>query len=177
MELSEYLPLLPADMARYVLEQLRQTLPPPVPDTPEARAEREHRSFCAIAELRPANAADAMLASQIVLASAVAADCLRRAEACGDDVRVANANRSLARQFLREEKAARKLLQQIQKANAARKRVPWPIKALRPGLWERDPTAPPPRGAPPLDAKARAERAARIRAIDLRVIETPPTRH
>jgi hypothetical protein len=172
MSISDFLPELPATIARTTLEQLRSALPLPIPDTPENRASRDQAAFGAVAALRPANAADAVLAIMIVAAQAHASECLRRADELRHDPRMVGRLRTLANRMMREALSSLDLLRECQR------------RAPRPAAGR--PPAPPLPGAPQCEVSrpapqaaddAAQKRAARIRALDLRVIETPPTRH
>ena len=71
---------IPAPLARHeIYAALRDYLPPPSPDTPEARAIRDERAIAAAIALRPANPAEAELAAQIVGADFHAKDALAAA--------------------------------------------------------------------------------------------------
>jgi hypothetical protein len=61
----------------HLIHTLGKSLPPPSPDTPEARFQRDQAAIAQIAALCPANAAEAALAAQFVAASEQAMDCLR----------------------------------------------------------------------------------------------------
>src|SRR5271165_4822292 len=102
MRISDYLPSLPAAIASTMLEDLGSALPPPIPDTPENRAIRDHAAFAAIAALRPDNAADAMLATMIVAGQAHASECMRMAGVTRQDFRRADQYRTLAKRMMRE---------------------------------------------------------------------------
>jgi hypothetical protein len=166
MRIADYLPGLPATIATTMLEELRAALPLPVPDTPENRAARDHAALIAVAVLHPTNAADLILARSIVAMHAHAADCLRQADTLRHDPRMADRLRTLGNRMTRESLATTALLRTCQ-ADAAKRAA-------------RQPPSPPPRILAPLPrdaADAREQRAARIRALDLRLIETPPTMH
>jgi hypothetical protein len=61
----------------HLIYALGKSLPPPGPDTPEARYRRDRAAIAQIAALCPANAAKASLATQFVAASEQAMGCLR----------------------------------------------------------------------------------------------------
>jgi hypothetical protein len=65
----------------HLIHILDTSLPPPISDTPEARAERNSAAITQIAALCPANAAEAALAAQFVAANAQAMECLRLTQA------------------------------------------------------------------------------------------------
>jgi len=180
MRSTEYLPGLPATIASTLLEQLRSALPAPIPDTPGNRATRDHDAFAAVAALRPDNAADALVATMIVAQQAHASECLRMAGLMGQDPGMADRYRTLGNRMMRDSLSSLDLLRKCQ-GGAARQAVNPPPTAFRPAGPPRDVSLPTQREAPRPAAQpaadARQQRAARIRALDLRVIETPPTRH
>lgn len=57
------IPDLPATVTREVFATLRCLLPPPVTDTPEARADREETAMASVIALYPADAFEADLAA------------------------------------------------------------------------------------------------------------------
>ena len=70
---------LPADAYYQLIHTLRLTLPPPLTDSPEDLARRDHAAIARIAALHPANATEADLAGLYVAASEQWKDCLRLA--------------------------------------------------------------------------------------------------
>jgi hypothetical protein len=179
MSITNLLPHLPPFIAQHSLDDLRKALPLPIPDTPETREARDRAAFAAVAALRPADAADAMMAVSIVLAQAHAADSMRLAHETRDP-RQAERWRALSRQSMNNVRAGLRLLEKIQ-ASRRKQAVQRQAQAPRPDtalchapLPENPPRQPPP--ARPGDT-ARAERESRLRALDLRTIETPSTRH
>ena len=73
-------PNTPAPLARHeVYAALCDYLPPPSPDTPEARAIRDERAIAAAIALRPADSAEAQLAAPVVGADFHAKDALAAA--------------------------------------------------------------------------------------------------
>jgi len=164
MRITEILPNLSPDVARYTLDTLLAALPPPVPDTPENRAKHAELTFAAFASLRPANPVEAMLAAQVLASSAQVAYLLRLAAQPGLDPRTARQARTQAGSMARCERDALRMLQDSQKARSA-----------VPATW---PPAPPePTQAERRAAEAAKQRAARIRALDLRLIDPPPSIH
>ena len=117
MSIDQRLPNLPAGIASHTLETFRDALPPPVPDTPENRAARDELAVAAFVALRPSDAFEAMLAVQIVLQEAHAADCLRLAAQHGADPAIARRNRALAGTMM---KLARSELRTLRSRQAAR---------------------------------------------------------
>ncbi len=187
MRATEFLPNLPAAVAGETLNTLRATLPPPAIDTPENRDARDVTAMAELAALRPADLVELMVATQIVLAEAHAAACLRLAARPGVDFNIARRNRALAASFSRCSQDERRFLLRRQAARAQPKAGKQPASAPRTNPWLRDIARPAAAMAPrpatnlnqttDLAAAARQQRAARIRALDLRVIDIPPTRH
>ena len=164
MRITEILPNLSPAVARHTLDTLLAALPPPVPDTPENRATHDQLAFTAFVSLRPGNPVEAMLAAHVIAFSAQAAHCLRLAAQPGLDPRTARQARTQAGSMTRCEKDALRMLQDSQKARSA-----------VPATW---PPAPPePSQAKRRAAEAAKQRAARIRALDLRLIDPPPSIH
>ena len=172
------LPNLPDSIAREVFATLCGTLPPPVTDTPEARAAREETAMAAVAALLPANAYEALLAAEIVAANYNAKDCLRLVVQPGQDPDDARRIRAQANAMMRQEQSSLRALQRIQatreKAEAERN----PAAMQRAGYWFKDVSVPLPEPSPaqpeapqPADlteaeqyAAIYPERAARIRS-------------
>ena len=142
------LPNLPPSIAREVFATLCGTLPPPVTDTPEARAAREETAMAAVAALLPANAYEALLAAEIVAANYNAKDCLRLAVQPGQDPDDARRLRAQANAMMRQEQSSLRALQRIQatreKAEAERN----PAAMQRAGYWCRDISVPLPEPSP-----------------------------
>jgi hypothetical protein len=64
-------------LAREIYADLCTLLPPPLDDTPEARARRDERAMTAVAHLLPENAAEAEVAVLVVAAQFRAREALR----------------------------------------------------------------------------------------------------
>jgi hypothetical protein len=164
---------LPPPIAREAYARLCTLLPPPVPDTPETRADRNEAAMEAVADLVPANAYEARLAVEIVAADAHAMDCLRLAAQHCDVVVTTLRCRAQATAMMRQVRSTRLLLEREQ---AARPRAPAPIAAEPPHAQlhtaPEPAPEPTPAPAPPRDAVFEAEiyaiahtdAAARIRA-------------
>jgi hypothetical protein len=182
MNITDLLPNLSAAVARHLFDTVRGSLPRPILDTPENRAARDKAAIAAIVGLQPGDAFEAMRATLIVVADAHAADCLRRADQPGTDAKTAHRSRTLAGALARQ---VRDALRTYQSHQASRRRseagkqpavaaglsdqphvvsLPASLETPRPVVTD-------------LAAEASRQRAARIRALDLRVIETPATRH
>jgi hypothetical protein len=182
MNITELFPHLSAAVARHLLETVHGSLPRPILDTPENRAARDQAAIAAIVGLQPGDAFEAMYAAMIVVADAHAADSLRRADQPGMDAATAHRSRTQAGTMAREVRAA---LRTYQRHQAARRRseagkLPAAITGAghHPHLVSPPASPETPRPvATDLAAEASRQRAARIRALDLRVIETPATMH
>ena len=142
------LPNLSPAISREVFASLCGLLPPPVPNTPEARADREATAMDAVASLIPANAFEALLASDIVAASYHAKDCLRLAVLPGQDPDEARRHRAQANAMLRQEQSGLRTHQRTQamreKAEAERN----PAAMERAGYWFKDVSVPLPEPSP-----------------------------
>ena len=142
------LPNLPASVSREVFATLCASLPPPVTDTPEARAAREETAMAAVAALLPANAYEALLAAEIVAANYNAKDCLRLAVQPGQDPDDARRIRAQANAMMRQEQSGLRALQRTQatreKAEAERN----PAAMQRAGYWFKDVSVPLPEPSP-----------------------------
>ena len=75
MRMTDALSHLPAASVRHAEDTLLGLLPPPVPDTPEARAGCDAGAMAHAIALRPADAAELMMAVQIVGTHAHAMEC------------------------------------------------------------------------------------------------------
>src|SRR5438477_4464562 len=71
---------LPADAYYHLIRTLCLTLPPPLTDSPDDLAQRNHAAMARVAALVPANATEADLAAMFVAASEQWKDCLRLAQ-------------------------------------------------------------------------------------------------
>lgn len=107
---DDILPHLPPSTAWHALSTLIATLPPPVIDTPETRHQRDDDAIAAVVALQPANAADAMLAVQIVLANAEALYCLHLAIQPGLQPEFVRRYRIQAASFMRIARSSLRLL-------------------------------------------------------------------
>ena len=142
------LPNLPASVSREVFATLCASLPSPATDTPNTRADREQTAMAAVAALLPANAYEALLAAQIVLANYHAKDCLRLAALPGQDFDDARHCRAQANAMMRQEQSGLRALQRTQatreKAEAERN----PAAMQRAGYWFKDVSVPLPEPTP-----------------------------
>jgi hypothetical protein len=122
------IPSTPAPLARHeIYAALCNYLPPPSPDTAEARAIRDERAIAAAIALRPADAAEAELAAQIVGADFHAKDALTDASRPNLTVEALKNYRAQASLMARTCQGAIRSLLSLQ---AARK--PKPAKATQP---------------------------------------------
>ena len=71
---------LPAQVYYHLIHTLCLSLPPPLTDSPEDLARRNHAAIARIAALAPANAAEAEVAALYVAASEQWKECLRLAQ-------------------------------------------------------------------------------------------------
>lgn len=154
---------------------MRATLPRPIPDTPYGREVRDEIARCMFLALHPADVLDATFACQIILLNAHADDSLRIAREAVHDPKFARSARAQARSRMRLMRDTLGDLHARQLARAAAQAGrPQPAPATT--LLQPRPV-PPPNPPATSDADAKAPRAARIRELDLRVVETPDTRH
>jgi hypothetical protein len=102
MHITEALPHLPAAIVRETVDTLIAVLPPPPTDTPHDRAARDAAAIATIATLRPADAAEALLAAQIVGAHFNAMDRLHAASQPGQPVKDILRHRSEATAMMRQ---------------------------------------------------------------------------
>jgi hypothetical protein len=166
---------LTVEEVQYRLEELRATLPRPVPDTPYAREVRDEIARCMFLALHPADIIDANFACQIILLNAHADDCLRIARETAHDPKCARSARAQARSMKRLMRGTLADLhaRQLTRAEA---QAGQPQRAPISALLQPRPV-PPPNPPATSDADAKAQRAARIRELDLHVVATPDTRH
>ena len=111
---------LPADAYYHLVRTLCLTLPPPLTDSPDALAQRNHAAITRIAALIPANPAEADLAAMFVAASEQSKDCLRLAQLSETTPERALKCRAQALSMMREAKSALRLLLRLQEAREKR---------------------------------------------------------
>ena len=111
---------LPADAYYHLIRTLCLTLPPPLSDSPDDLARRNHAAIARIAALAPANAAEADLAAQVVAASEQWKDCLRLARLPETTPKMALKCRAQAISMMREAQSALGLLLRLQEARRKR---------------------------------------------------------
>lgn len=102
-------------ISREAYARLCSSLPPPVPDTPEARAACNDIAMMAVADLRPATAYEARLAvDDIVAADAHAMDSFRLAAQHADELAVVFRCRAQAAAMMRQHRSMRLMLEREQ---------------------------------------------------------------
>lgn len=101
-------------ISREAYARLCSSLPPPVPDTPEARAACNDIAMMAVADLRPATAYEARLAVDIVAADAHAMDSFRLAAQHADELAVVFRCRAQAAAMMRQHRSMRLMLEREQ---------------------------------------------------------------
>ncbi len=123
---------LPVDAYFHLVHTLRLTLPPPLSDSAEDLARRDHAAIARIAALVPANAAEADMAAMFVAASEQWKDCLRLAQLPETKPEWASKCRAQALAMMRQANGALRLLLRMQNArrkleadDAARDRAAW----------------------------------------------------
>jgi hypothetical protein len=161
---ADLFPNLPASVVSHAFADLMRILPPPTPDTPENRVARDDKAIAELAALQPRDAAEMMFAVNIIACEAHGLDCIRLAQDFATDPQTARRCRTLAESMLREARIQRRDLKRRQ-ADTERRRTKAP------------PPPPPVPVLSPRDVEAQRQRAERIRALDLRLIETPSTMH
>ena len=142
------LPNLPASVAHEVFAQFCKTLPPPVIDTPEARAARDDTAMAAVAALYPADAFEAYLAAQIVEAAAHARDCLGFAVQPGQRTEAVLRYRAQASAMMRHTQGGMRALERRQAAREKAEAAMHLAAMERAGWWFQDASVPLPEPAP-----------------------------
>ena len=126
------IPNVPDQLAYETYAELCRDLPPPSPDTPEARTARDDRAMAAVAALIPENAFEAELAAQIVAKDFHAKHALQDASRPNLTVDALNNYRNQSSRMDRDSQSGLRNLLRLQ------------TEAARP----RTPSAPPPWSAP-----------------------------
>lgn len=160
MSVAKLLSHLPTDLLRRALADLHSNLPPPASDTSEARADWFDMAVTEFAALCPIDETEAMLVSLVVGAHAHARSSLYLADRATDR-KTADRARAVARKLIGMAQADLLWIQNRRRQAWAASQSPEPASTH---------TAPP-------AADARQRRAERIRALDLRLVEPPETRH
>jgi hypothetical protein len=107
------------DVVQEIALVLHGALPWSDVDEPDGKARRDQAAMAAVAALLPANAAEARLATQFVIADAWAMDYLRLAAKSSREFEVARQHRARALSQLRESKDSLQLLLQLQAGRRA----------------------------------------------------------
>jgi hypothetical protein len=125
---------LPRDLYYLVVHQLRDMLPPPPVDSPDAEARCLNAAIAHVASLLPANADEADIAARYVGFAAYAKDCLRLARQYRDepDLRRFLQCTAMAASTERQARGARMLLQRVQSERRKREADP---KATDQAAW------------------------------------------
>ncbi len=123
---------LPAEVYYQLIHSLCPTLPPPLTDSPEDLARRNHSAIARIAALCPANAAEADVAALYVAASEQWKYCLRLAQEADTTSYWAQKCRAQANSMMRQAQSALRLLlrmqatrQKLEANSEARDRAAW----------------------------------------------------
>lgn len=136
---------LPPTVCREIFAELTASLPaPPDGDTPDNRARRDEAAMEAVAALHPADAFEARLARQIVLADALMADSARLAAACRNDFTGTTRHRAQANSFMREVRASLRELRRMQAERDKALAAMHPAAMERAGWWFREAAVPEP---------------------------------
>ncbi len=129
---TDFASQLPADAYYQLIRTLQLALPPPLGDSPEDLARRDHAAIARIAALAPANAAEADLAALYVAASEQWKDCLRLVQQPDISASWAMKCRAQANSMMRQAQSALRLLLRLQAArqkieanSAANERAAW----------------------------------------------------
>jgi hypothetical protein len=162
------------DIHYQVAATLRNMLPPPIEDTPEALARRDRVAIATVAAMIPCNPAETTLAAHHVAALAHAGDCMRLAVHHAADLKQANQLRAQAARMGREARGYCATLLRLQAArqkreahDASRESATWTeasVAGLMTQALETMPPAPPAAPAPPPAPPARPAAAARAAA-------------
>jgi hypothetical protein len=160
MHTTESLSSVPSAVARDILHTLTGSLPPPATDTPEDRAARDEAAIAAAIALHPADAFEAMLATQIITANAHAMDCLREAAQPGQDADAVRRCRAQAAAMMRLMQSGLRTLKRDQTAREKAEAEMQPAAMERAGYWFRDVSVPARDEAPPQPAPIEPDIAA-----------------
>jgi hypothetical protein len=160
---------LTAEVIRYKVEEMNRCLPRGVADTDFDRTVSREVAGHMFLALRPGEIIEADLTIQIILLNAHAHACLRMGAEAKLDLQMARRFRAQAKSNFRLMRGLLSDLHVRQLGHAEAK-----------GQWRQPVAAKPAPQAQPATlsaADARKRRAARIRELDLRIIEAPDTRH
>ena len=177
MDIAKRFPQLPENVLRRMIDDMCSLLPPPEPDTPENRERFRQAAINEFIALDPFDIFDAMAAKDIVVCEAIAWDCSRNSAKPGVELKLiagweslARKNLSLAQSMRRDiERRRKKRLKEAQKKAPPSKREPSPFVLTPTGVSFRE--------LPRRLSLTSEQRAARIRALRLHLVEAPPTVH
>jgi hypothetical protein len=153
IRLMHILPNLPQSVALEVYAMLCDALPTPRIDTPEARAARLDTAMAAVAALHPADACEALFATQIIGANAHALDCLRDAARPGQPPEEVRRSRAQAATMMRHMQSGLRMLRRDQALREKLEAEMHPPTMERAGWWFRDASVPEPSPAEPAAAQ------------------------
>lgn len=105
---------LPRDVYYQLIHTLHGALPPPASRTPEDEVRRDNAAMAQVACMLPANADEASLAAQCVVAQASAMESLRRANTAGMELAMVLKFTAQAAGMMRHASGARRLLMRLQ---------------------------------------------------------------
>jgi hypothetical protein len=132
------IPNVPDRLAREIYAELCGDLPPPSPDTPEARTARDERAMAAVAALIPENAFEAELATQIVAQVFHAKHALRDASRPNLTVDALNNLRNQASRMDRDSQSGVRNLLRVQAERRKAEDAARPAAMERAGYWYKD---------------------------------------
>ena len=132
------IPNVPDQLAREIYADLCRDLPPPSPDTPEARAIRDERAMAAVAALIPENAFEAELAALIVAKAFHARHALRDASRPNLTVDALNNYRNQASRMDRDSQSGLRNLLRLQAVRYKAEDAARPAAMERAGYWFKD---------------------------------------
>jgi hypothetical protein len=177
MDIAKRFPQLPENLLRGMIDDMCSMLPAPEPDTPENREKFRQAAINEFVALDPFDIIDAMAARDIIICEVMAWDCSRNAAKPGADLKLlgrwkslVRSNLSLAQSMRRDiERRRKQRLKEAQKKTPPLKREPSPLVLTPAGVSLRN--------LPARQSMTSEQRAARIRALRLHLVEAPPTVH
>jgi hypothetical protein len=132
------IPNVPDRLAYEIYAELCGALPPPSPDTPEARTARDDRAMAAVAALIPENAFEAELAALIVAKDFHAKHALRDASRPNLTVDALNNYRNQASRMDRDSQSGLRNLLRLQAERRKAEDALRPAAMERSGYWFKD---------------------------------------
>jgi hypothetical protein len=132
------IPNVPDRLAREIYAELCRSLPPPSPDTPEARTARDERAMAAVAALIPENAFEAELAALIVAKDFHAKHALCDASRPNLTVDALNNYRNQASRMDRDSQSGLRNLLRVQAVRHKAEDAARPAAMERAGYWYKD---------------------------------------